>query len=572
MSAPSSEPRRVRLVPVADGEPIPSPAEPAGREPLVDGIGRVDGIALVTGRRLVAAVTGAGGLRDLRLGAEPVGGPLRLRVEGRPAAGAGRASVASGRWERVVVLPGGGRLIERGLLLDELPAALLQWMPTADGESGPTVALDATLETAPDGETIRLEPTAAGLQSVLVVPPGTDPERALALVRHPRARAFARARRGTPHSDVSFQVSTAEEDGTPEARVAGALRVLDDAFPGPPEEIAPGEPMLLGWSGEAPRFLDPTGAAEVGLALLAAGRHEMAWSALRAVALAEPTPPGPLLLLAAQWAHWTGDAARLTAVDEALEAAVSAIADASRTPPDPGAAFPSPARTLEFLADALEPRGEGARVAGLRTGAARLRRPPGGGGRRLPVLGQTLSPEQLPRPEGARLPPPQAFAPVDHPAALSRRTLHAARLVRSWIEGVLGAEPDAAYGRVVLRPDVDGAVSTLHAGPAPPGPGPERAHPGTFRLDVAHLVIGDALVSLACRVEGTRHTFRLFQEAGRVPLNVVFEPRLGLSRVDRVRMGDEDADVEIVSEDGGVRLRCQFPLDPERRVTIDGSA
>jgi hypothetical protein len=39
-----------------------------------------------------------------------------------------------------------------------------------------------------------------------------------------------------------------------------------------------------------------------------------------------------------------------------------------------------------------------------------------------------------------------------------------------------------------------------------------------------------------------------------------------------VRFGDDPADVDIEKVEGGVRLRFQFPLDPERRVSVDGTA
>jgi len=51
-------------------------------------------------------------------------------------------------------------------------------------------------------------------------------------------------------------------------------------------------------------------------------------------------------------------------------------------------------------------------------------------------------------------------------------------------------------------------------------------------------------------------------------VNLIFEPLLPVKSVEAVRMGSEDVDVSLLPEPGGVRLRCQFPLDPERRLTI----
>ena len=60
-------------------------------------------------------------------------------------------------------------------------------------------------------------------------------------------------------------------------------------------------------------------------------------------------------------------------------------------------------------------------------------------------------------------------------------------------------------------------------------------------------------------------------------MNVVFEPRLPLAQVRGVELaGDEGpgdpANVDIHELDNGVRLRFQFPLDPARRITVDGTA
>jgi hypothetical protein len=80
--------------------------------------------------------------------------------------------------------------------------------------------------------------------------------------------------------------------------------------------------------------------------------------------------------------------------------------------------------------------------------------------------------------------------------------------------------------------------------------------------------MGDATLTLEFRRESRKTTFLLRKEGGRVPIQLVFEPLLPLTSVSEVRIADAVAEVELVQEGAAIRLRCQFPLDPERRVTI----
>jgi len=133
------------------------------------------------------------------------------------------------------------------------------------------------------------------------------------------------------------------------------------------------------------------------------------------------------------------------------------------------------------------------------------------------------------------------------PAFAPRRTIHAARLIRAWVERALGIQPDAAVGRLRLGPEIPVDWVSLR---------------------VTGIRMGDASVTLEFRREPRKTTFLLRQDAGRVPIHVVFEPLLPLDRVSSVRIADSIADVGLVPEGPGLRLSCQFPLDPERRVTI----
>jgi hypothetical protein len=121
--------------------------------------------------------------------------------------------------------------------------------------------------------------------------------------------------------------------------------------------------------------------------------------------------------------------------------------------------------------------------------------------------------------------------------------------VRAWIEGTLGLRPDAAVGRLRIAPEI---------------------RPEWEFLRVSGIRMGDAIVDFEYRRESRKATFVLRQEEGRVPIQLIFEPLLPLTRVAEVRIADGIAEVEQTEEALGIRLRCQFPLDPERRVTVVG--
>jgi hypothetical protein len=176
---------------------------------------------------------------------------------------------------------------------------------------------------------------------------------------------------------------------------------------------------------------------------------------------------------------------------------------------------------------------------------------PADAGRVLPMAGaRSLRHESAPAPApSVQLPPPESFGNPNSAAFASRRTLHSARLVRAWIEGTLGLRPDAAAGRLRIAPEI---------------------RPEWEFLRVSGIRMGDAIVDFEYRRESRKATFVLRQEEGRVPIQLIFEPLLPVTRVAEVRIADSIAEVEQTEEALGIRLRCQFPLDPERRVTVVG--
>lgn len=122
----------------------------------------------------------------------------------------------------------------------------------------------------------------------------------------------------------------------------------------------------------------------------------------------------------------------------------------------------------------------------------------------------------------------------------------AARGVLDVVDGVLGAEPDAPRGRLVLRPK-------------PPEPWPW--------FSVRSLAMGSAAVALSYRRRDGVHRFRVEQSRGSAPVQLVLEPELtggfAWARVDGVA-----ADLEAVPAPGGVRVPVQLVLDQPRLLEV----
>lgn len=142
------------------------------------------------------------------------------------------------------------------------------------------------------------------------------------------------------------------------------------------------------------------------------------------------------------------------------------------------------------------------------------------------------------------------------PGVLTRASLAAradpvqlARALCTFVVGTLGARPDAGFGRLRLAPGVPSHWS---------------------RLDVRNLPMADTRVALGYRREGQLHTFTLRQTGGAVPANLVFEPRVPGAELVSARVDGEPAELDVFRRRGWVGTRLQFPLDPERRVTLEG--
>jgi hypothetical protein len=141
---------------------------------------------------------------------------------------------------------------------------------------------------------------------------------------------------------------------------------------------------------------------------------------------------------------------------------------------------------------------------------------------------------------------------TDAPDAESRGVLPpvdpAAEPVRRVVERVLGAEPDAPRGRLVLRP---------------------RPPEAWGHLEVRGLVVGSAAVDIAYRRDGGVHRFTLTQIRGSVPLQAVLAPELPGRQVRGARVDGEPAELDPVRVDGRWRVPVQLVLDAPRILEVE---
>jgi hypothetical protein len=539
-----------------------------------------EGSQTVTGGGLVGVVHREDGLKGLWRGAARVAGSLTVRLASADFPLVGTAlRVGPGGWERRIPVPGGRILVERGVLPDSAPVPLLHWSWEGSSPEDDPAVLELALAPPPEEASRKdfgglegpLGPDGLG---VLLLPPGEAWDSLRRRIHPPHARELARHRRGGAEPGGADATGSGSAAGPSTGSHPGGLRLVADgrsldraglilagAALGTHDDGRPAAPFLLGLEAGAPVLASGSALAELGLGAFCGGRAELGWAMLEALADENAPPPLPLLHLAGEAAAWTGALSRLVRLRPALDAAMDHLLEVARagdsTPPP--AAHPGPLAVLERLARGVERGGGGWREAILEARQAVARSlhtgsPAGSrasGSVRLPVLGG--SPSNVPAPEAdrpAHLPPPRAFAPLDAPVTAPRRTLHAARLLRSWIEGRLGADPDARYGRLALNLEL-------------------REGPETLEVD--QLQVGDARVGLSCRLTDGACRFHLLQAGGRVPLNLVFRARVPLSPPLKVRLAQEVVELPVEPLEGGSGVSLQFPLDPERRIVIERS-
>lgn len=264
-----------------------------------------------------------------------------------------------------------------------------------------------------------------------------------------------------------------------------------------------------------------TGAAsplEAALEALAAGAFRAAREAL--VAHRPGTPPDDAdaawlyLLLAARYVAWTGDLptlrrewAGLLAVREAVDGPEDSTAEG--VAPE---ASPRAGSALAELAEAAESIGEARAAEELRRSAE----------------------ERGVGPWSANL----GGGDGDGEAGALRRLVH----------GLLGAEPDAPRGRLVLRP-------------APPS--------DWDRFGVSRLRVGEAAVTVEYERAAGRHTFRLRQDRGGTPLRVILEPVLPGSQLRSATVDGVPAELDARQAGDKLVVPVQVVLDHAREVVLE---
>jgi hypothetical protein len=458
----------------------------------------------VCGGGLTALLAGSEGLHGLFQESGKLAGRLEVFTEEGPISSEAGMRAGSGTWHRTIHLPSGGSLEERGLLADNHPAAVVQWTLRSGpagrrGAAGDRRILDLRLHLPPPHAPLELRLLLAegAPVAVLLLPRSSEPmaaARSLAPLAERERQRVGRLEQG------GIELRLGLDGSGPTPPLADALLAIEEASLGLGPMGRPTGPFLEGVADGLPTFLSGVPLGELGVAALAAGRFGLARGVLDALVSAAHPQRTVLARLANRWVEWTG------------RPAPSSFASAKE-----GSPFgPAPANPRLLL-----PVVGGGRPGGAEEWIA-------------------LS---------APLPPPESFGSPDLPAFALRRTVYAARLIRSWVEGALGARPDASVGRLRLAP---------------------RIRPTWSSLGMTGMRMGDVSITLECRREPREITFVLRQEGGRIPIQLVFEPHLPLARVSEVRIADAVAEVGLVPEGAGVRLSCQFPLDPERRVTIVG--
>ena len=501
----------------------------------------------VTGGGFAAHIEARRGLRGLWQDATPLLGSWEVGVRDSMGSPLPTFRWGEGRWSGEHSLGAQGTILECGVLLDDPPAVVLEWclasnLPRREAERQPPVSLLVRFVGPDNGPIAELSlPLSAGAPATCcLLGSEADPGTSIARLRSLSARERQRVRRSSDEGEHPLRIQI---DGETAFELEAAQHMLSDVELAPTYRAEPPGRFLGGFSDGVPSYFAGTRLVELGLGALASGRFALSRRILEQAAHDQTTPAAALLFLAARHAMWTGRPQSLTSILERLTHAAERAEPIGRSD-----TFPSPETSVSLLIRALQPLGRHPSILLLEDELARLAHTSSAGRRRLPVLreGAPLERGEATPSRNPTLPPIAAFA-HPHETPLGRRVLHSARLIRSWVERELGAEADAAYGRLQLAPEID---------------------PSWERLNVKGLRVGDATVRFEHVREGSSHAFHLVQESGRLPLNIVFSPRLPVQSVLGVEIGNAPADVALSSDAGGTRVECQFPLDPSRDIRV----
>ncbi|HEX7048672.1 MAG TPA: hypothetical protein VF188_00550 [Longimicrobiales bacterium] len=127
----------------------------------------------------------------------------------------------------------------------------------------------------------------------------------------------------------------------------------------------------------------------------------------------------------------------------------------------------------------------------------------------------------------------------------------AIEVVLPLIHGMLGAEPDAVRGRLQLSTWIPADWD---------------------RLEVLRLRMGDAAVALRYDRDGARHTFRIEQHSGAIPIRLILEAALPGRRLLAARVEGTEAELDPVPAGERLRIPVQLALDHERTLEFHVAA
>lgn len=127
----------------------------------------------------------------------------------------------------------------------------------------------------------------------------------------------------------------------------------------------------------------------------------------------------------------------------------------------------------------------------------------------------------------------------------------AADVILDFVHGTLGIEADATRHRLRIRP---------------------RPHAADDAIAVRNIRFGDGAVNLRGSAQprdtGTRHSWRVSQEAGAIPLTVLLEPTIP-GTLTACSVDGQTASLSPQHVPGGTVVPVQLVLDEERRLDID---
>ncbi|HUE77232.1 MAG TPA: hypothetical protein VMM83_04760 [Longimicrobiales bacterium] len=419
------------------------------------------------------------------------------------------------RWRRCargLVVAGSGE--DRAVFVFSAPPALLDIVDVSDGDRA-EVRVRARVDLRP-GVSLRLA-IVGGAGDTLI-------RRALAAADRPHA--ITRARRGHAERLMTQRLALDAPDPAAGQAIEWAKQRLDARLV---EGPGVGRSLVDGYDSHraAARFAGPE-AARAALTCLAAGDFRTARDVLSFLGkhqdpsgrvLRECTTSGvarhdepdatPLyLLLAARYLAWTGDLGFLRREWPRILRAHEGCR-ASESPETQSAGGATLALALPELADAAEAIGE-------RGVAEKLRGTHGAAG--LPTA-----------------------APYDPADCGPPR-------ITDLVHGILGAEPDATRGRLVLRP-------------VPP--------PSWHRFRVSGLAVGDTSVTLDYRRSDAVHTFRLVQDRGAAPLQLILEASLPGSGLRSAIVDGVAAALDARRDRDRIVVPVQVVLDHAREVALE---